>query len=168
MPSNTTELFGLLSFLAILALFLHSVWKFSRRFPNVDDRAPTGVEGGLLFLMTGSVTLTVWYAAALANLGSYLTQTKAVSWDTWISSALPEITAMFGFLWASLRIVTGRKPRVKWEVALSLLSAGPVATAVLHAQHRAVDWEFEACILAFTLWGTWYVLRSERARHVFG
>ena len=36
MPKNTTELFGLLSFLAILALFLHSVWKFSRRFPNAD------------------------------------------------------------------------------------------------------------------------------------
>lgn len=54
MPTNTTELFGLLSFLAILALFLHSVWKFSRRFPNADERAPTGVDGGLLLLMTAS------------------------------------------------------------------------------------------------------------------
>lgn len=66
MPKNTTELFGLLSFLAILALFLHSVWKFSRRFPNADDRAPTGVDGGLLLLMTGCVTLTVWFAATIA------------------------------------------------------------------------------------------------------
>ena len=148
MPKNTTELFGLLSFLAILALFLHSVWKFSRRFPNADDRAPTGVDGGLLLLMTGCVTLTVWFAATI--------------------TARPEALSALGFLWASLRIVTGRKPSVKTEVALALLAAGPVGAGLLPALRGEAEWAFTLSISVFALWGAFYVLKSVRARHVFG
>ena len=101
MPKNTTELFGLLSFLAILALFLHSVWKFSRRFPNADDRAPTGVDGGLLLLMTGCVTLTVWFAATIAARAPLY---ASLSGGELLWAALPEALSGFGFLWASLRL----------------------------------------------------------------
>ena len=112
MPKNTTELFGLLSFLAILALFLHSVWKFSRRFPNADERAPTGVDGGLLLLMTGCVTLTVWFAATIAARAPLYARLSG--WEL-LWTALPEALCALGFLWASLRIVTGRMPSVKTE-----------------------------------------------------
>ena len=159
MPKNTTELFGLLSFLAILALFLHSVWKFSRRFPNA------GVDGGLLLLMTGCVTLTVWFAATItarAPLYAHLSGGELI----W--TALPEALSALGFLWASLRIVTGRKPSVKTEVALALLAAGPVGAGLLPALRGEAEWAFTLSISVFALWGAFYVLKSVRARPVFG
>lgn len=166
MPKNTTELFGLLSFLAILALFLHSVWKFSRRFPNADERAPTGVDRGLLLLMTGCVTLTVWFAATIAARAPLYARLSG--WEL-LWTALPEALCALGFLWASLRIVTGRKPSVKTEVALALLAAGPVGAGLLPALRGGEsEWAFTLSISAFSLWGAVYVLRSVRARHVFG
>lgn len=165
MPKNTTELFGLLSFLAILALFLHSVWKFSRRFPNAEDRAPTGVDGGLLLLMTGCVTLTVWFAATIAARAPLYAH---LSGGELIWTALPEALSALGFLWASLRIVTGRKPSVKTEVALALLAAGPVGAGLLPALRGEAEWAFTLSISVFALWGAFYVLKSVRARHVFG
>lgn len=165
MPKNTTELFGLLSFLAILALFLHSVWKFSRRFPNADERAPTGVDGGLLLLMTGCVTLTVWFAATIAARAPLYARLSG--WEL-LWTALPEALCALGFLWASLRIVTGRKPSVKTEVALALLAAGPVGAGLLPWLRGDVEWAFTLSISAFSLWGAFYALKSVRARHVFG
>ena len=83
-------------------------------------------------------------------------------------AALPEALSGLGFLWASLRIVTGRKPSVKTEVALALLAAGPVGAGLLPALRGEAEWAFTLSISVFALWGVFYVLKSVRARHGFG
>lgn len=171
MPKNSTELFGLLSFLAILALFLHSVWRFSRRFPNASETPPTGVEGGLMLLMTASVTLTVWHAAAMASRGalfSLLASPDEGVAAKALAGLLPDALAFLGFLWTSLRVVTGRIPRVKVEGAVGLLLGGPLSQGVLYALTGTVEVSFVAGVTLFSLWGAWYLLQSDRARHVYG
>ena len=48
MPSNSTELFGLIAFFAFAALVIHSLWQASKRVPPATDRLPAGVDGALL------------------------------------------------------------------------------------------------------------------------
>ena len=67
MPSNSTELFGLIAFFAFAALVIHSLWQASKRVPPATDRLPAGVDGALL-AVAGLAFLAGIYDAAAAAL----------------------------------------------------------------------------------------------------
>ena len=67
MPSNSTELFGLIAFFAFAALVIHSLWQASKRLPPATDRLPAGVDGALL-AVAGLAFLAGIYDAAAAAL----------------------------------------------------------------------------------------------------
>ena len=112
MPADLTQAAGGVMVLFFLALILHSLWQLGRRFPPVIDQAPSGVEGWLMAVASLAV------AAGLFNLTSFGLLLNAALTDAarsggfpagfWTAYGLPAAVGFAGYLWAALRLITGR------------------------------------------------------------
>ena len=171
MPADLTQAAGGVMALFFLALILHSLWQLGRRFPPVSDQAPSGVEGWLMAVASIAVT------AGLFNLTSFGLLLNAALTDAarsggfpaefWMSYGLPAAAGFAGYLWAALRLITGRRPSVRLEAAAGFWLSGPAAEMpVLLAGYGDSHW---ACISAgAALAVTVYLFFCARPRHTYG
>lgn len=133
MPSNTTELIGLLSLLGCWGLVLGSLRSWSRRIPNATERIPGGVDG-LLFVSAA------WAAsAALFDLTSFglalghLSNLHAAGLDASeaVFAVLVNGSAAAALIIASGMLLLGRRRWIPLAAAVLMTSAVPVLETVL-------------------------------------
>ena len=177
MPSNLTELFGLILFFAFAALVIHSLWQASKRVRPATDRLPSGVDGALLWV-AGLAFLAGIYdvaAAALAyqqlGAGATLAPDHAAAFDLTLQLGLNAVGAA-AFFWASIRLFFGRRARVRTEATISLLLGGPVVealSALLLPASLGIDWfSWYALLCVAVLFAIRVILKSEASRNTYG
>ena len=177
MPSNSTDLFGLIAFFAFAALVIHSLWQASKRVPPATDRLPAGVDGALL-AVAGLAFLAGIYDAAAAALayqqigeGGAWAADHALEVDLAAQFALNAFGAA-AFFWASLRLFFGRRGRVRAEAAAAVLLGGPVAEALsvlFLPGPLGADWfGWYALLCSGSLLALWVILRSRQSLNTYG
>lgn len=118
---------GSLMLLFFFLLVLHSLWQWGRHFPPATREAPAGVEGGLLWIVAGLVALLVFNATGFGLMIAAFKGSGALSANLWMSAIVPGVLSWVGLIWALLRLLSGRTPRVRWEASFGCLVSGPVA-----------------------------------------
>ena len=171
MPADLTQAAGGVMVLFFLALILHSLWQLGRRFPPVIDQAPSGVEGWLMAVASLAV------AAGLFNLTSFGLLLNAALTDAarsggfpagfWTAYGLPAAVGFAGYLWAALRLITGRRPSVRLEAALGFWLSGPAAELPALLAGRG-DSQWAAVSAAAALAVTLYLFFCARPRPTYG
>ncbi len=112
---------GSLMLLFFFLLVLHSLWQWGRHFPPATREAPAGVEGGLLWIVAGLVALLVFNATGFGLMIAYFKGSGALSANLWMSAIVPGVLSWVGLIWALLRLLSGRTPRVRWEASFGCL-----------------------------------------------
>lgn len=158
---------GSLMLLFFFLLVLHSLWQWGRHFPPATREAPAGVEGGLLWIVAGLVALLVFNATGFGLMIAAFKGSGALSANLWMSAIVPGVLSWVGLIWALLRLLSGRTPRVRWEASFGCLVSGPVAEGWWLAV-GAGDTGRCVVLTVTSLLVTAYLLMASRARHTYG
>ena len=158
---------GSLMLLFFFLLVLHSLWQWGRHFPPATREAPAGVEGGLLWIVAGLVALLVFNATGFGLMIAAFKGAGALSANLWMSAIVPGVLSWVGLIWALLRLLSGRTPRVRWEASFGCLVSGPVAEGWWLAV-GAGDTGRCVVLTVASLLVTAYLLMASRARHTYG
>lgn len=158
---------GSLMLLFFFLLVLHSLWQWGRHFPPATREAPAGVEGGLLWIVAGLVALLVFNATGFGLMIAAFKGSGALSANLWMSAIVPGVLSWVGLIWALLRLLSGRTPRVRWEASFGCLVSGPVAEGWWLAV-GAGDTGRCVVLTVVSLLVTAYLLMASRARHTYG
>lgn len=158
---------GSLMLLFFFLLVLHSLWQWGRNFPPATREAPAGVEGGLLWIVAGLVALLVFNATGFGLMIAAFKGSGALSANLWMSAIVPGVLSWVGLIWALLRLLSGRTPRVRWEASFGCLVSGPVAEGWWLAV-GAGDTGRCVVLTVAALLVTAYLLMASRARHTYG
>lgn len=158
---------GSLMLLFFFLLVLHSLWQWGRHFPPATREAPAGVEGGLLWIVAGLVALLVFNATGFGLMIAAFKGSGALSANLWMSAIVPGVLSWVGLIWALLRLLSGRTPRVRWEASFGCLVSGPVAEGWWLAV-GAGDTGRCVVLTVAALLVTVYLLMASRARHTYG
>ena len=118
---------GSLLLLFFFLLVLHSLWQWGRHFPPATHEAPSGVEGGLLLIVAGLLALLIFNATGFGLMLTAIKGTGVWPANLWMSAVIPGVLSLVGILWALLRLLSGRTPRVRWEASIGCLVSGPLA-----------------------------------------
>lgn len=156
---------GSLMLLLLFLMVLHSLWKWSRRFPPAHECEPSGVEGGLIMLVG------LMAAAVLFNATGFGLMVSSVMGDVpdgfWMKTGVPGILSFAGLIWAMLRLLSGRTPSVRLEASAGVLVSGPVAEAWMLQADSGDALRFAVSVV-FAAFASLYLFFSERARHTYG
>ena len=116
-------------------------------------------------------------AAGLFNLTSFGLLLNAALTDAarsggfpagfWTAYGLPAAVGFAGYLWAALRLITGRRPSVRLEAALGFWLSGPAAELPALLAGRG-DSQWAAVSAAAALAVTLYLFFCARPRHTYG
>ena len=172
MPTDFSEVIGSVLMLVFFGLLLHTLWQIGRRFAPVSDAAPSGVDGWLM------VIVSVAAGAGLFNLTTFgllmnasLTQSAVAGGSGippgyWSVYGFPTAIACAGYLWAALRLLTGRTPLVRTEAAVGFWFSGPAAELPALLAGKG-DTTYALLTGAAALAVTAYLFYSRRARHTY-
>lgn len=156
---------GSLMLLLIFLMVLHSFWKWSRQFPPAVDKTPGGVEGGLIVIVGLMAAAVLFNATGFGLMVSAVM--GAVPEGFWLTTGIPGILSFAGFVWAMLRLLSGRTPSVRLEASLGCLASGPAAEAWM-LQSSMGDIARLIVSLAFTAGVVLYLYMAPRSKHTYG
>lgn len=156
---------GSLMLLLIFLMVLHSFWKWSRQFPPAVDKTPAGVEGGLIVIVGLMAAAVLFNATGFGLMVSAVM--GAVPEGFWLTTGIPGILSFAGFVWAMMRLLSGRTPSVRLEASLGCLASGPVAEAWM-LQAGTGDIARLIVSLVFTAGVVLYLYMAPRSKHTYG
>ena len=158
---------GSLLLLFFFLLVLHSLWQWGRHFPPATHEAPSGVEGGLLLIVAGLLGLLIFNATGFGLMVTAIKGTGVWPANLWMSAVIPGVLSLVGVLWALLRLLSGRTPRVRWEASIGCLVSGPLAEGWwLFVGSGDITRCVFLSVAAIAI--VIYLMRSSRSRHTYG
>ena len=158
---------GSLLLLFFFLLVLHSLWQWGRHFPPATPEAPSGVEGGLLLIVAGLLALLIFNATGFGLMLTAIKGTGVWPANLWMSAVIPGVLSLVGILWALLRLLSGRTPRVRWEASIGCLVSGPLAEGWWLSVGSG-DVMRCAILSVVAIAIVIYLMCSSRARHTYG
>lgn len=158
---------GSLLLLFFFLLVLHSLWQWGRHFPPATHEAPSGVEGGLFLIVAGLLALLIFNATGFGLMLTAIKGTGVWPANLWMSAVIPGVLSLVGILWALLRLLSGRTPRVRWEASIGCLVSGPLAEGWWLSVGSG-DVMRCAILSVVAIAIVIYLMCSSRARHTYG
>ena len=158
---------GSLLLLFFFLLVLHSLWQWGRHFPPATHEAQSGVEGGLLLIVAGLLALLIFNATGFGLMLTAIKGTGVWPANLWMSAVIPGVLSLVGILWALLRLLSGRTPRVRWEASIGCLVSGPLAEGWWLSVGSG-DVMRCAILSVVAIAIVIYLMCSSRARHTYG